>query len=221
MLLGIDRVIVPVDLDGRERLSHELVEAGLVYAGDTGLDDHPTADGHFALEGGGFVELVWERHDGASPFRMLFEDNPRVAGIGFTTDDFDADRQPFADEARGWLWERRPGDNRTTRSAGPAPVGEEDPYLFLIDSPKLPYVDEGAAGRLTEVLVEGTAASECGRRVAASLGLSLDEDRFTVGDTTVRFDQTGSVPIATSLTIEGARTAHEIPLTRGVIRFKP
>ena len=61
MLIGVDRVIVPIAEKDLGELSQQLEEAGLVYTGDTGLPDHPSADAHFALEGGGFIELVWER----------------------------------------------------------------------------------------------------------------------------------------------------------------
>ena len=129
MLIGIDRVIVPIEAGERDALSQRLVDAGLVYTGDTGLESHPTADAHFALEGGGFVELVWEREPGASPFRNLFDGMPRVAGLGFTSDDFDADRQRFAGEKDAWLWERSDEHFRRTglgrRIRQPAPVGRE------------------------------------------------------------------------------------------------
>jgi hypothetical protein len=220
MLIGIDRVIIPIDEGERNELSQRLVDAGLVYAGDTGLEDHPTADAHFALERGGFIELVWEREPGTSPFPNLFDDMPRVAGLGFTSNEFDADRQRFAGEKTAWLWERSAEEGGASRSAGPATVGKEDPYLFLIDGQRLPYVESGAAGRLTEIVIEGTSAPERRRRYADSLAVPFEDQQFVVGDTTVRFRQKGGVPIANSLTVEGARIDAELQLARGAISFK-
>jgi hypothetical protein len=221
MLIGIDRVIIPIDEDEREDLSRRLVDAGLVYTGDTGLSDHPTADAHFALEGGGFIELVWEREPGTSPFRDLFDAMPRVAGLGFTSNDFDADRQRFAGEGTAWLWERSAEDEGgASRSAGPATVGEEDPYLFLIDGQRLPYADAGATGRLTEIMIEGISAPERRRRYVESLAVTFQDDQFIVGGTTVRFRQDDGMPIANSLTIDGARIDDELRLARGAMSFK-
>jgi len=220
MLLGVDRVIVPIEESELDELSRRLVEAGLVHVGDTGLDDHPTADAHFALEGGGFVELVWERQPGSSEFRTLFEDMPRIAGFGFTSDEFDSDRQRFAGEPTAWFWERPSEDSKFARSAGPATVGEEDPYLFLIDDRQLPYADSGAAGRLTEIVVEGTSAPESLRRYADALAVEWEGDQFVVGGTTVRFRERGPLAAVTSLTIEGARVPDELELSRGAISFK-
>jgi hypothetical protein len=220
MLIGIDRVIIPIDEGERDELSQRLVDAGLIYAGDTGLDGHPTADAHFALQGGGFVELVWEREPGASPFRSLFDSMPRVAGLGFTSNDFDNDRQRFAGERAAWLWERSAEEGGASRSAGPATVGEEDPYLFLIDGQRLPYAESGATGRLTEIVVEGRSAAERRRRYAESLAVTFQDQQFVVGDTTVRFRQTTGVTTATSLTVDGARVDGELQLSRGAISFK-
>jgi hypothetical protein len=221
MLIGIDRIIIPIDEGEREQLSRRIVDAGLVYTGDTGLSDHPTADAHFALEGGGFIELVWEREPGTSPFGTLFDAMPRVAGLGFTSNDFDADRQRFAGEDTAWLWERAAADEGgASRSAGPATVGEEDPYLFLIDGQRLPYADSGAKGRLTEIVIEGRSAAERRGRYIESLTATFEGDEFVVGATIVRFRQNEGMPIANSLTIEGARVDDELQLSRGAISFK-
>jgi hypothetical protein len=221
MLIGIDRVIVPIEEGERDALSQRLVDAGLVYTGDTGLSNHPTADAHFALEGGGFVELVWEREPGSSPFRNLFDGMPRIAGLGFTSNDFDADRQRFAGEKDAWLWERSDDDEGgASRSAGPATVGEEDPYLFLIDGPRLPYADSGGEGRLTDIVIEGTSAPERLRRYTESLAVTFQDDQCVVGGTTVRFRPKDGVSIANSLTVEGARIDDELQFARGAISFR-
>ena len=51
MLIGIDRVIIPIDEDEREGLSRRLVDAGLVYTGDTGLS--ASSDGRCPLRARG------------------------------------------------------------------------------------------------------------------------------------------------------------------------
>jgi hypothetical protein len=163
---------------------------------------------------------VWERRPGASPFRKLFDEMPRVAGLGFTSNEFDADRQRFAGERSAWLWERSPDEGGAARSAGPATVGEEDPYLFLIAGEQLPYADSGAVGRLTEIVVEGTSAPERRRRYEDSLAVAFEGPLVVVGGTTMRFEENDAFAIATSLTIEGARISDELQLSRGTISFK-
>src|SRR5262249_37587238 len=155
---------------------------------------------------------------GTSPFRTLFDGMPRIAGLGFTSNEFDGDRQRFAGEKAAWLWERSAEDGGgASRSAGPATVGEEDPYLFLIDGQRLPYADAGATGRLTEIVVGGPSAPERRRRYVDSLAVTFQGDRFVVGGTTVRFRQTDGVSVTNSLTIEGARIEDELQLSRGAI----
>jgi hypothetical protein len=118
------------------------------------------------------------------------------------------------------LWERPSDDSNIARSAGPATVGEEDPYLFLIDGEQLPYGDSGAAGRLTEIVIAGTSAPDPRRRYVDSLPVTFADERFVVGGTTVRFREQGPLALATSLTIEGARVSAELELSRGAISFK-
>jgi hypothetical protein len=220
MLIGIDRIIVPIvesDLDG---LSAQLVEAGLVYAGDTGLPDNPSADAHFALEDGGFIELVWERTPGGSPFQQLFTEMPRVAGVGFTATEFEADRQRIAAEPDAWHWRREADDGAVSESAGPATVGEEDPYLFLISAPQLPYADLGASGRLTELVIEGADASARRERYVGALPIPVEGDSFTVGKTRVSFVPGATPGIVNSLVITGAKVSRTLALSRGEITFK-
>jgi hypothetical protein len=84
----------------------------------------------------------------------------------------------------------------------------------------LPYADAGAKGRLTEVVIEGRSAAERRRRYIASLTVTFQGDEFLVGGTIVRFRQNEGMPIANSLTIEGARVDDELQLSRGAISFK-
>jgi hypothetical protein len=219
MLLGIDRVIVPIAESDRDHLSAQLEEAGLVFVGDTGLPDHPSADAHFALEGGGFVELVWERTPGSSPFGQLFTDMPRVAGLGFTTPDFGRDRLHFAEEPDAWHWRREGDDGSISESAGPATVGEEDPYLFLISAPVLPYGDAGATGRLTEVVIAGAGANARLERYAQALAVEAEGGSFQVGDTRVVFSPDGVPGVLNSLVIAGAKVDRTLELARGRITF--
>lgn len=220
MLIGIDRIIIPIDERDREQLSERLIEAGLVYSGDTGLADHPTADAHYALEGGGFIELVWERDPGAAPFRRLFSEMPRVAGIGFTSTQFDADRQAFANEPGAWLWRREREGREEARSAGPAPVGEEDPYLFLIADQTLPYAQSGASGRLASVSVAGAGAAQARQRYEQSLRIPFADNGFTVGETRIEFACSDLPGVSTSLVIEAAKQAATIELAKGSIVFR-
>jgi hypothetical protein len=219
MLLGIDRVIVPIAEEDRDSLSAQLEEAGLVYVGDTGLPDHPSADAHFALEGGGFVELVWERAPGSSPFRTLFTGMPRVAGLGFTSPDFDRDRLHFEQEPDAWHWRRENDDGSVAESAGPATVGEEDPYLFLISAPRLPYDDSGATGRLTEVLITGSGAADRLDRYAKALAVAVEDGSFQVGETRVAFSSDDVPGVTNSLVIAGAKVDRTLELARGRITF--
>jgi hypothetical protein len=219
MLIGVDRVIVPIAEKDLGELSQQLEEAGLVYTGDTGLPDHPSADAHFALEGGGFIELVWERNPGGSPFQQLFTDMPRVAGLGFTSTEFDADRRHFEDEPDAWHWRRDRDDGGVSESAGPATVGEEDPYLFLISAPELPYSDRGAIGKLAEVRIEGTEAAGRLDRYATALAVGSDGGAFQVGETRVSFSRDDRPGVVNSLVIVGAKVSRTLELARGEITF--
>jgi hypothetical protein len=144
---------------------------------------------------------------------------PRIAGLGFTSTEFDVDRRHFEEEPDAWHWRRDRDDGSVGESAGPATVGEEDPYLFLISAPDLPYNDRAATGRLTEVVIAGTGAAERLDRYAKALAVVPVHDALVVGETRVAFSRDGAPGVVNSLVITGAKVSRTLQLARGEITF--
>lgn len=223
MILGIDHLVLPVGAADGEALKARLLELGMTKLGDGDSGDHGASNTLLAFEGGGFLELTWEREPGAAPFPGLFDVVPRIAGVGFTSDDFEEDRRLFADAPEVWLWEREwvrsDGEHVGYRAAGPIPVGEA--YLFLMEGVSLPNVDVASRGRLTEVRLTGAPAAQWHETYKASLRVSFDGDRCTVGHTDIVFEPDDQPVLVTSITLAGSGVTETIRLAQGSIDLRP
>jgi hypothetical protein len=223
MIIGIDHLVLPTAGDDVEALRRRLLEIGMTRLGDGESGDHGTANTLLAFDGGGFLELTWEREPGAAPFPGLFEITSRVAGVGFTSDEFDEDRTRFADAAEAWLWEREwvrsDGERLGYRAAGPIPVGEA--YLFLMEGSALPNVETESKGRLVEVRLTGKPAKQWLEIYESSLDMPFEDGRCTVGHTDIVFAPDDGARLVTSITLAGTGVDESLPLAQGEILLRP
>lgn len=222
MILGIDHLVLPVGAGDGEELRAQLLDIGMTRLGDGDSGDHGARNTLLAFDGGGFLELTWEREPGAAPFPGLFDVTPRLAGVGFTSNDFDNDRQRFDDAPAAWLWEREwirsDGERVGYRAAGPIPVGEA--YLFLMEGSALPNADVNSRGRLTEIRLTGAPATQWRDTYESSLGIPFQNDRCTVGHTDLVFARDEVPVLVTSLTLSGTGVDRTIQLAQGTIELK-
>jgi hypothetical protein len=147
VIRDVDHIVLAVAEEDRRRLAERLLGAGFT---DIPLHlDFPevrAASDSFAMAGGGFVELVYETKRGAAP-RAWFDETPRVIGLGFMSDDFEADVAAWGEPEGMWVMneDQLLGDGSVLNihAAGPHPHFA-DLYVFVMDRRELPYTSLGA-----------------------------------------------------------------------------
>jgi hypothetical protein len=223
VIRDVDHIVLAVAGDDRSRLAERLLAAGLV---DIPLHlDFPeigAASDSYAMAGGGFVELVYETEPGAAP-RAWFDETPRVIGLGFMADDFEADVAAWGEPEGMWVMDEDhvldDGSVLTIHAAGPH-SHDDDLYVFLMDRRELPYPELGARARLTAVTFAGRGAASWRARLSTWLRASPAGDGLQVGDVMLGF-RPGTHPAArVSLDFEVPLPAEVVPLAQGEIALR-
>jgi hypothetical protein len=222
VIRGVDHVVLAVAAGERRRFAERLLAAGFV---DIPLHlDFPeieAASDSYAMGGGGFVELVYETRPGAAP-ATWYDKVPRVIGLGFTSDDFDADVAAWGEPDGMWTMDEdqvlADGSVLNIHAAGPHPHFE-DVYVFVMDRRELPYSQLGAAPRLTSLTFTGGRAESWRDNLSLWLGAPRIGDDLQVGDATVRFRAGGHPNARVSLTFAVPGAGQVVPLAAGELEL--
>jgi hypothetical protein len=220
VIRDVDHVVLAVDAGGRRSLAERLLAAGFV---DIPLHlDFPeigAASDSYAMAGGGFVELVYETRRGAAP-AAWFQEVPRVIGLGFMSDEFDADVGAWGEPDGMWLMDEdqvlSDGTVLNIHAAGPHPHFE-DFYVFVMDRLELPYPHLGARPRLDAITFAGERADEWGSSLSKWLRARREGDELRVGEVALRFRRGAhpSAHVSLEFAVEGP--ADVVPLATGEI----
>jgi hypothetical protein len=102
VIVAVDHVVFAVAALERAAMAERLLRSGFK---DIPLHlefpEIAAASDSYAMAGGGFVELVYETEPARAP-KAWFAELPRVIGLGFSSDDFDADLGAW--EGRQGVW---------------------------------------------------------------------------------------------------------------------
>jgi hypothetical protein len=91
MIFSIDHLVIAVDRDLQGDLTRRLPRSGFREVNFTlPFEDDGVVSDSLAYGGGGFTELLCET-DPSRAQQVWFAEGPRVTGLGFASDDFDAD----------------------------------------------------------------------------------------------------------------------------------
>jgi hypothetical protein len=189
----IDHIVYAVPSGEQERLGEQLLASGFR---PTPLDlDFPeigAASRSYAMASGGFVEFVYETQPGVSP-QVWFSGAPRVIGVGFSSDDFERDVGAWGEPEGMWqMDELKPlpdGSTLRIHAAGPHPHFEPF-YVFVMDTPELPYAHLGADARLKDLTFSGAQAEEWRQRLSRWLAAKEDGEALRVGGVQLSFRDT-------------------------------
>jgi hypothetical protein len=220
VIRDVDHIVLAVAEEDRRRLAERLLGAGFA---DIPLHlDFPeigAASDSFAMAGGGFVELVYESKRGAAP-GAWFDETPRVIGLGFMSDDFEADVAAWGEPEGMWVMndDQLLGDGSVLNihAAGPHPH-VADLYVFVMDRRALPYTGLGARPRLTALTFAGGDAASWRARLSTWLRAPRAGDGLQVGDVVLRFAQGAHPSARVSLDFDVPGPAEVIRLAAGEI----
>jgi hypothetical protein len=190
MIFGVDHIVFASTAEERAAIGARLEGAG-ARAEDFTLDfaEDGVASDSWSLAGGQYLEFVVERPGRSGP-ATWFDAPTRVIGLGFSSDDFEADVAWPGEEGR-WAMDEEiamaDGSRHRIVAAGPHEHGSPF-YVFVMDRPDraLDFPPNPAAPALGRIELFGTEARGFGARVAGWLGAEVEGDRFEVGETEVR-----------------------------------
>jgi hypothetical protein len=222
MIFAVDHLVVAVDGDLAPELGRRLPRAGFQDVSFTlPFEDDGVVSDSVAYAGGGFVELLRETDPSRSP-QVWFADGPRVTGLGFASDDFDADTA-WDGDAGAWVMSETltlpDGSPLHIHAAGPH-LHHSPFYVFVMDRPdgRLEF-PETTGARLQRLTLEGADAEWWRDRLARWLRLRIEDGRLRVGDVTIDFVPGPDEGVALTPTF-AVPTAHgRLDLARGAIEL--
>jgi hypothetical protein len=192
MIFSIDHIVFAATAVEAAGLTQRLKGAGFV-------EEHfrlefPEIGAHsdsLSFAGGGFVEFVAASDLDRVP-SVWFAQTPRIIGLGFASDNFDADVADWT-QADAWTMNEDhvlpTGRTVTIHAAGPH-RHHEDFYVFVMDRPdgRLEFPETAAQPRLREIVLAGQEARRWGDNLERWLRLPRDGDTLAVGDVRLRFE---------------------------------
>jgi hypothetical protein len=152
VFFAVDHVVLATTQEQKQQLAARLTRSGFVRVpGRLRFDDIGAHSESLAFRGGGFVELVYEVEAGRAPAEWFTAEVPRVIGLGFASDDFEADTRAWRRERGAWTMDETQtlddGARLRIHAAGPH-RHLSDFYVFAMDR---------RDGRLEHPALGGTA----------------------------------------------------------------
>jgi hypothetical protein len=226
LIFSIDHVVFSATTEQRDAISEALAAAGFVSERFT-LDfpESGASSDSLSFAGGGFVEFVVET-DPAHSNDLWFGAAPRVIGLGFASNSFDADTQPW-DWPGAWRMDEDhvlpDGDVLNIHAAGPH-VHQSEFYVFVMerDAGAIQFPGTSARARLEEIRVRGVDAGRWCDDLSKWLGIAASDDTLAVGDVKLRFERGPEPGVEATLVFSGSGSEKTtIPLARGAIVIDP
>jgi hypothetical protein len=169
------------------------------------------------FQGGASLEFVYqgEQGDGPGPW---FAEVPRVIGLGFSSDSFDADTAWDGDPGAWTMPEQQGFPN----SAGPH-EHFSDFYVFVMNRKEgrlqFPEITEGP--RLTAITLAGAGAGAWRDRLSRWFALPASGDGLAAGDVSIGFADGPHPNVRATLTFEVSGDPAVIPLASSELRLVP
>jgi hypothetical protein len=222
MIFAVDHLVVAVDGELERELALRLPRAGFEEVSFTlPFEDDGVVSDSLAYAGGSFAELLRETDPSRSP-QVWFADGPRVIGLGFASDDFEADTAWEGDPS---AWVMR--ETLTLPDGSPLHIHAAGPhrhhspfYVFVMDRPDGRLQFPGTTGaRLERLTLEGSAAGQWCDRLVRWLRLPLDDGRLRIGDVTIEFVAGADEGVAVTSTFAVPAAPGRLDLARGRIEL--
>jgi hypothetical protein len=220
--MALDHLVMAIDREQLAATGEALRAAGFEPGGDDG--DHTnteTADQNWVYANGAYLELVWERAHGSGP-AVWFERIPRLQGVGFTTNDYRGDIEPWMSEEGAWDLQvskvLADGKRFFARGSGPIPMFENEFYVFIMDreQPRFPL---GARPTLRRLRFAGTDADEWRARLGKWLHLPEQDGGYQFDGVEFSFEPDSYPGTWVSLVYTVPTGAATIPLAHGELRL--
>jgi hypothetical protein len=177
VFFAVDHVVLAATREQKGQLVARLTRSGFApVPGRLRFDEIGAHSESVAFRGGGFVELVYEVQAGRAPAEWFTPEVPRVIGLGFASDEFEADTAAWQRERGAWKMEETQtlddGSRLRLHSAGPH-RHQSDFYVFGMDRPdgQLEHRGLGARGELRAVTFAGARHDWWRDRLSAWLAL--------------------------------------------------
>jgi hypothetical protein len=226
VIFSIDHIVFSATPAQRAEISRTLAAAGFVPEPFT-LDfpGSGASSDSLSFAGGGFVEFVVET-DTAHSHELWFGAVPRVIGLGFASNSFAVDTDPW-DWPEAWRMDEDhvlpTGEVLNIHAAGPH-VHRSEFYVFVMerDAGQIQFPQTRAQAQLREIRLRGVDAPRWRAQLVDWLGRTNDDEGFTIGDVALSFaldDEPGvSATLVFAADISEATT---VPLARGAIVLEP
>ncbi len=228
MIFAIDHIVFAATPRQREELIATLRQCGFPPV-DFHLDfpDIGGASDSVGMRGGSSLEFVYST-SGSGPAGnsagpdTWFGEVPRVMGLGFASDSFDADTAWDGDPG-AWTM---PAQQGFPNSAGPH-EHHSDFYVFVMNRKdgvlQFPGLAEGsaaaAAPRLSRITLTGSDAGLWHERLARWLRLPAAGNGLAAGGTELVFAGGPGPSVRATLTFEATGSAAVLPLAAGELRL--
>jgi hypothetical protein len=225
LIFAIDHIVFAATARQRAELIATLQGCGFPPV-DFHLDfpDIGGASDSVGMRGGNSLEFVYPTSksgaagSGAGP-AAWFAEVPRVIGLGFASDSFDADT---AWDGGPGAW-TMPAQQGFPNSAGPH-EHHSDFYVFVMNRkdgalqfPEL--AEDSAAPRLARITLAGQAAGQWHERLARWLRLPAAGDGLAAGSTELVFADGPGPSVRATLTFEVTGSPATLPLAAGELRL--
>ena len=223
MIFSIDHIVFAASSEQDRELRDRLAASG--FQPESFRLEFPesgVASESLSFAGGGFVEFLVELDTTRSPCAW-FHETPRLIGLGFSSDDFDADTG-WSSGPEGWVMSEDhalpDGSRINIHAAGPH-HHLSDFYVFVMDRPRgqLEFPHRLSGPKLRRISFAGNKADLWRHRLGGWLGLSEDSESLQVGDVALRFRQSSDPTLRVSPTFEVSTGASGIPLAQGEIEL--
>ena len=220
MIFAIDHIVFSATSQQRTDLLAALHASGFAaLPGDFHLEfpRNGCASDSAGFRGGASLEFVYQGEQAGGP-GPWFAEVPRVIGLGFSSDSFDADTAWDGDPGAWTMAEEQGFPN----SAGPH-EHYSDFYVFVMNRKegRLQFPELTAGPRLTAITLAGAGAQTWRDRLSRWLKLPAAGDGLAVGDVRIGFADGPHPNARATLTFETSGPAALIPLASGELRLVP
>lgn len=227
MIFAIDHIVFATTARQREELMRTLHQCGFPPVDfPLSFPDIGCASDSVGLRGGSSLEFVYPVSppggagpDGSAPGggpATWFAKVPRVIGLGFSADSFEADTAWDGDPG-AWTM---PAQQGFPNSAGPH-EHHSDFYVFVMNRAdgvlQFPGLTDGP--RLARITLTGPAAGHWRERLARWLHLPAAGDGLAAGHTELAFENGPGRSVRATLTFEVTGSPAVIPLAAGELRL--
>jgi hypothetical protein len=220
VIFSIDHVVFSATRKQRTGLLAALHSSGFAALPDDFHLEFPEdgcASDSTGYRGGASLEFVYpgDQADGPGPW---FAEVPRVIGLGFSSDSFEADTAWDGDPGAWTMPEQQGFPN----SAGPH-EHFSDFYVFVMNRKDglLQFPELTSGPRLTAITLAGGGASVWRDRLSRWLALPASGDGLAVGDVRIGFTDGPHPGVRATLTFEVSGGPAVIPLGSGELRLVP